>query len=99
MASSASSILAELKQMFGNLPMDASALAAGMPATDGIPTTVSDLKELWKRIEGPVAIYEFYGHNEETWGPSAPLRWPMSSTSGSWTSWLSFLAVQSALRP
>ena len=66
MASSA--ILAELKQMFGDLPMDASALAAGMPATDGIPTTVSDLKEIWKRIQIPVAIYEFYRHKEVTWG-------------------------------
>ena len=66
-------ILAELTQMFGDLPMDTSAIAAGMPATRGMPTTVSDLKELWQRIHRPVAVYEFYGHGEATWGPSAPL--------------------------
>jgi len=63
MASSPFSIPDELKHMFGDLPMDASALA----------TTLSDLKEMWKCIQSPVAIYEFYGHNEVTWGPSAPL--------------------------
>ena len=66
-------ILGELEKMFGDLPMDTSALAVGMPSTNGIPTTVSDLEEMWKCIESPVAIYEFYGHKEVTWGPSAPL--------------------------
>ena len=73
MASPASFILADLKQVFGDLPMNTSALADGMPAMDNIPTTVSELKNMWQRISGTVAVYEFYGHNQEIWGPSAPL--------------------------